>query len=74
MTTVKVTQIGNSVGVILPREIAARLKVGKGDTLFCTATRNGVEMSPFDPAFGAKMAVARRVSKRYRNALRELAR
>jgi len=73
MTTVKVTQIGNSLGVILPREVAARLKVEKGDALFCTQTRNGIELSRFDPSFEAKMKAARRIAKRYRNALRELA-
>ena len=73
MATLKVTQIGNSLGVILPREIAARLKVEKGDELVCIETPGGIELTPYDPAFDETMKAARRVAKRYRNALRELA-
>ncbi len=73
MATLKVTQIGNSLGVILPREIAARLNVEKGDELVCIETPAGIELTPYDPAFDETMKVARRLAKRYRNALRELA-
>ena len=73
MTTLKITQIGNSLGVILPREITERLNLEKGDQLAAVATANGVELTPYDPAFAEKMKAARRVSKKYRNALRELA-
>ena len=67
------TQIGNSLGVILPKEIAARLKVQKGDELVCIETPGGIELTPYDPAFDETMKAARRVAKRYRHALRELA-
>jgi putative addiction module antidote len=73
MATLKVTQIGNSLGVILPKEIAAKLKVEKGDELVCVETPDGIQLSPYDPAFEETMNAARRVAKRYRNALRELA-
>jgi putative addiction module antidote len=73
MTTLKLTQIGNSVGVILPKEMLARLKVEKGDTLFVTDTPGGVTLTPFDEGFEAQLTTARRIMKRRRNVLRELA-
>ena len=73
MPKLKVVQVGNSLGVILPKETAERLRVAKGDTLNCVATQGGVELTPYDPGFEKKMAVARRIMQRYRNALRELA-
>jgi len=73
MPKLKVVQVGNSLGVILPRETAERLRVVKGDTLNCVETQGGIELSPYDPGFEKKMAVARRIMRRYRNALRELA-
>lgn len=73
MTRLKVTRIGNSLGVILPREVAARLKVVKGDELSFTETPDGIELSSYDPDFQEKLKVARRVTRRYRNALKELA-
>ena len=73
MPKLRVVKVGNSLGVILPKETAERLRVGKGDSLNCVETRGGIELSPYDPEFEKKMAVARRVMRRYRNALRELA-
>ncbi|MSQ89266.1 MAG: AbrB/MazE/SpoVT family DNA-binding domain-containing protein [Betaproteobacteria bacterium] len=73
MSKLKVVQVGNSLGVILPKATALHLRVAKGDALNCVQTQGGVELSPFDPGFEKKMAVARRVMRRYRNALRELA-
>lgn len=73
MATLKVTQIGNSLGVILPREVASRLRLAKGDEVSLVETADGIELTPFDPEFEERMAAARRVAKRYRNALRELA-
>lgn len=74
MARLKVTRIGNSLGVILPRDVASRLNVEKGDELACSETPNGVELSPYDPDFERKLDAARKVSRRYRNALKELAR
>lgn len=73
MLKVKVTTVGNSVGVVLPKEVLARLHVVKGDTLCVTETPNGIELSPYDADFEEDMAAARKVMRRYRNALRELA-
>ena len=73
MTALKLTQIGNSVGVILPKEMLARLKLEKGDTLFVTDTVGGVTLTPYSPGFEQQMTAARTVMKRRRNVLRELA-
>ena len=69
-----VAQIGNSTGVILPKEAVARLKVKKGDSVFLTETPDGYSLSPYDPEFETQLEAARRGMARYRNALRELAR
>ncbi|MFD1894687.1 AbrB/MazE/SpoVT family DNA-binding domain-containing protein [Ottowia beijingensis] len=69
----KVTQIGNSVGVILPKEVLARLKVGKGDSLFVTDLPDGVALRPYDAEFAEAMEAAREIMKEYRDVLRELA-
>jgi putative addiction module antidote len=74
MSTLKLTQIGNSVGVILPKELLARLGVGKGDTIFAVDQPDGVRLTTSDPDFEAQMAVARRIMKKRRAVLRELAR
>lgn len=73
MTPLKLTQIGNSVGVILPKEILARLKLEKGDTVFVTEAADGVMLTPYNPEFEDQMAAARKVMKARRNVLRELA-
>lgn len=68
-----VTQIGNSTGVILPKEAVARLKVKKGDSVYLTETPEGYSLSPYDPDFEAQMEKARKGMAKYRNALHELA-
>ena len=73
MQTLKLTQIGNSVGVILPRELLARLGMAKGDTIYAVDQPDGVRLTVADPDFGAQMDVARRVMKERRAVLRELA-
>lgn len=73
MATLKITQIGNSLGLILPREIIERLRLAKGESVSVVETPLGIEITPFDPDFDQKLEAARKVSKRYRNALRELA-
>ena len=69
----KLTQIGNSVGVILPKEVLARLKVGKGDSLFVTDLPDGVALRPYDAEFAEAMEAAREIMRKRRNVLRELA-
>ena len=69
---VTVTQIGNSTGLILPKEAAARLKVKKGDTVYLTETPDGYSLTPYDPEFEEQMSIARKGMSKYRNALHEL--
>lgn len=73
MSALKVTQIGNSLGVILPKEVLARLKVGKGDVLYLSDAVNGVLISPYSPEFEQQMDAARSIMKKRRAVLRELA-
>jgi putative addiction module antidote len=73
MHTLKLTQIGNSVGVILPRELLAKLGMAKGDTIYAIDQPDGVRLTVADPDFAAQMDVARRVMKERRAVLRELA-
>jgi putative addiction module antidote len=72
-TTAKIIAIGNSAGIILPKETLARLKVEKGDTVYVSETAAGFEISPYDGEFLAKMEVADRVIRRYRDAFKRLA-
>ncbi|MEQ8713972.1 MAG: AbrB/MazE/SpoVT family DNA-binding domain-containing protein [Cyclobacteriaceae bacterium] len=73
MTKAKVTTIGSSSGIILPKEILSKLKVGKGDTVTFIETPNGVEITAYDPEFDEEMTHARKVMGDYRNALKKLA-
>ena len=73
MTALKLTQIGNSVGVILPKEVLTRLNLEKGDSLFVTDATNGITLTPYDPTLDAQMTEARAIMKNRRNVLRELA-
>jgi putative addiction module antidote len=73
MHILKLTQIGNSVGVILPKEVLANLKLEKGDSIFITETPDGYVVTPHDPAFEQQMTEAQRIMKKRRAALRELA-
>ena len=71
--TLKLTSIGNSTGLILPREILRQLRVDKGDVLHVIETPRGIELTPYDPAFAAQMEVAERVMREDRDVLRKLA-
>lgn len=73
MTALKLTRVGNSLGVVLPKDTLARLKVGAGDTVYLTESKDGFRLTPYDPEFETQMAVAEKVVKRRRAVLRELA-
>jgi putative addiction module antidote len=73
MHTLKLTQIGNSIGVILPKELLARLKVEKGDTLYVTDTPSGVALTPYDPSFEEQLELGREFMREYRDTFRALA-
>jgi putative addiction module antidote len=68
----KITRIGNSLGVILPRELLTRLKLEKGQSIFITETPDGYTLSPYDPDFATQMATARDLMKVRRAPLHEL--
>ncbi len=70
----KVRKLGNSLAVILPRDQLAHLRVSEGDKLFATTTAEGLEISPYDPVFEMKINAFNRTRRKFRNALRELAR
>ena len=70
----KVRKVGNSLGVVLPREVLAHLNVREGDTMTLTEAQDGVRLTASDPKFAKSMAVFESLNRRYRNALRELAR
>ena len=74
MTRLKLTAIGNSAGVVLPKEVLARLKLGKGDSVYLTESPDGYRLTPYDPEFERQMDAARRIMKKRRAVLRELAR
>ena len=73
LQALKLTQIGNSVGVILPKEVLSRLRLAKGDTVFITEAPDGYRLTPHDPQFEAQMETAREIMKKRRAVLRELA-
>ena len=73
MIRVKLTTVGNSTGVVLPKEALSRLKVRKGDILYLVETRDGYALTAYDPAFTDQMDAAEDGMRRYRNALRKLA-
>ncbi len=73
MATVKITTVGSSAGIVLPKEIMAKLRVEKGDTLYITETPDGIQLTPYDPDFDQKMKVARRIMRENRDVLRRLA-
>jgi len=72
-TPLKVTKIGNSAGVILPKELLAQLRVGPGDTLFVTEAPDGIRITAANPDFEAKMALAEQIMREDRDILRVLA-
>ena len=73
MSAIKLIAVGNSVGMTLPKDMLARLGVQKGDTLYAVETADGRRLTTTDPEFEAQMEVARKLMKRWRNVLHELA-
>lgn len=73
MIQLKLTSVGNSLGVVLPKEALARLKLAKGDTVYLTDSPDGYRLTPYNPEFEAQMDAARKIMKKRRAALRELA-
>jgi putative addiction module antidote len=71
--SVKVTTVGSSIGIVLPKELLTKLNIQKGDTLYVTETPDGVQLSPYNEEFAKTMEVANDVMRRYRDTLRKLA-
>ncbi|WP_088184223.1 AbrB/MazE/SpoVT family DNA-binding domain-containing protein [Sphingobium sp. Z007] len=69
----KITKIGNSAGVILPKELLAQLRVGPGDTLYVTEAPDGIRITAADPDFDTKMTLAEQIMREDRDILRVLA-
>ena len=69
----KITTIGNSAGVILPKELMARLRVDKGDELYAIETPDGIRLTTYDPEFAAQMELAENIMRDRRDLLRKLA-
>jgi putative addiction module antidote len=72
-TQLKITKIGNSAGVVLPKELLARLRVGPGDLIYATESPDGVRLTATNPEFEAKMALAETIMREDRDILRVLA-
>jgi putative addiction module antidote len=73
MIKLKLTAVGNSAGVVFPKDVLSRMKLDKGDTVYLTETADGYRLTPYDPEFETQMDAARKVMKRRRAVLRELA-
>ncbi len=73
MHKVKVTAIGNSMGIVLPKEALAKLRASKGDELFLLETAEGLTLIPYQQDFEEQLDAAEKVMKKYRNALHEMA-
>jgi putative addiction module antidote len=73
MLKLKVTTIGSSAGVILPKEALARLKIEKGDQLFMVETKDGYLLTPYDPSLDEQLELGRDFMKEYRDTFRALA-
>jgi len=71
--SVKLRQAGGSVSATLPKEMVDRLHLHSGDRVYIVETEAGLLLTPYDPVFEQTLAVYERGSKKYRNALRELA-
>jgi len=73
MLTLKLTAIGNSVGVVLPKEALDKLHLKKGDKVYLTESPEGFRLTPYDPEFEKQMTAARQIMRKRREVLRELA-
>ena len=72
MYTLKISRVGNSLGITLPKEALEKLKVQEGDSVFVTETPTGIIITAGNPDFEKAMEAYRKVSTKYRNALHEL--
>lgn len=73
MHTLKLAQIGNSVGLVLPKEVLARLKLEKGDTVFLTDSPEGLRITPYDPSLAEEIEAGRDFMREFRDTFHQLA-
>ena len=73
MVEVKVTQIGNSLGLVLPKEVLSKLNVTKGDQLYLVPSPDGYQLTALNPEVARQIELAESITKRYRNTLKKLA-
>lgn len=73
MQALKIRKVGNSLGLVLPKEALSRLKVVEGDTVYLTDARDGYRITPMDETFAKQMAAAEDIMREDRDVLRELA-
>jgi putative addiction module antidote len=73
MTSLKLIKVGTSTGAIIPKEMLARLKVEKGDTLYAIETKEGFLLTPYDPAIADQLEAGREFMKEYRETFKALA-
>jgi putative addiction module antidote len=74
VNTLKLTTVGNSIGVVLPKELLSKLRVDKGDTLYVVETPDGIELTAYRPDFAAQMDAAETIMRQNKDVLRKLAR
>jgi putative addiction module antidote len=72
INTLKLTNVGNSVGVILPKELLSKLRVEKGDTLYVVETSSGIELTSYRPDFASQMDAAEEIMRENRDVLKKL--
>ena len=72
-TTVKITTVGDSIGIVLPQDLLDQLQVRDGDSLQVTQTPHGVELTPVDTEFAEQLEVAKQVMQKRREVLKKLA-
>ena len=73
MIKLKLTAVGNYAGVVFSKEVLARLKLDKGDAVYLTESPDGYRLTPYNPEFESQMTAARKIMKKRRAVLRELA-
>lgn len=73
MLKLKIKQVGNSAGVVLPKEALSHLNVDKGDDIYLVETDGGYMITQYDPEFEEQMEAMEAIGRQYKNTLRELA-
>ncbi len=73
MLKVKITTVGNSMGILLPKEALSKMKASKGDTLYLVENQDGYSLTPYQQDFESQIEATEDIMKRYKNTLRELA-